>query len=186
MEEKNDSMEINIKKLKEGSENEFEKFYRIYLNRIYTVIYRVVGNEADAEDLTQEVMMKIYDKISTFRGDAKLSSWVYRVAYNHSISHIRRKKESESLDASDYTFKSDADRHIEYLEKKEEKEYIKEKLMELPEKYRVALTLYHFEDLSYREIAYAMGIKMGTVKTYIYRGREELKNLLDEYSREAI
>ena len=130
--------------------------------------------------------MKIYDKISTFRGDAKLSSWVYRVAYNHSISHIRRQKEIESLDSSDYTFKSDSDRHIKYLERKEEKAFVKEKLMELPEKYRVALTLYHFEDLSYKEIAYTMGIKIGTVKTYIYRGREELKTLLEEYSKEAV
>jgi len=173
------SMDFNIKKLKEGSKDEFEKFFNCYVNRIYTVIYRVVYNEADAEDLTLEVMMKVYDKIRTFRGDAKLSSWVYRIAYNHGISFLRRNKRTVSLEVSDHSYE---DKHINYLEKKEVAYLVRSKLMELPEKYRVALTLFHFEDLTYKEIAYTMGIKMGTVKTYIHRGKEELKTLIGQLS----
>ena len=74
MKDKKENMEIDIKKLKEGSEDEYEKFYKQYINRIYTIIYRVVGNEADTEDIAMDVMMKVYDNINKFRGDAKLSA----------------------------------------------------------------------------------------------------------------
>lgn len=171
------NMEVDIKKLKEGNENEYEKFYNLYINRIYTIIYRVVGNMADAEDIAMNVMMKVYDKIGTFRGDAKLSSWVYRIAYNQSISFLRKQSKTTTLESASHSYE---DKHIHYLEMKEIAEFIRSKLMELPEKYRMALTLYHFKDLSYEEIAYTMGIKMGTVKTYIHRGREELKALVGE------
>jgi RNA polymerase sigma-70 factor (ECF subfamily) len=171
------NMEVNIEKLKEGSEDEYEKFYNLYINRIYTIIYRVVGNAADAEDIAMDVMMKVYDKIDTFRGDAKLSSWVYRIAYNQAISFLRRQKKTIELESRDHPYE---DRHIEYLEKKEVAEFVRSKMMELPENYRMALTLYHFKELTYEEIAYTMGIKMGTVKTYIHRGREELKSLIGE------
>ncbi|TET98485.1 MAG: RNA polymerase sigma factor, partial [Candidatus Stahlbacteria bacterium] len=171
------NMEVDIKKLKEGNENEYEKFYNLYINRIYTIIYRVVGNMADAEDIAMNVMMKVYDKIGTFRGDAKLSSWVYRIAYNQAISFLRKQKKTTTLESVSHPYE---DKHIHYLEMKEIAEFVRSKLMELPEKYRIALTLYHFKDLSYEEIAYTMGIKMGTVKTYIHRGREELKALVGE------
>ncbi len=170
-------MEIDIRKLKEGSEYEFEKFYNLYINRIYTIIYRVVGNMADAEDIAMDVMMKVYDKINTFRGDAKLSSWVYRIAYNHGISFLRKGKKTTALESVSHSYE---DKHIQCLEKREISDLVRSKLMELPEKYRTALTLYHFNDLSYEEIAYTMGMKMGTVKTYIHRGREKLKALVGE------
>lgn len=173
------NMEIDIKRLKEGNEDEYERFYKLYINRIYTVIYRVVGNEADAEDIAMDVMMKVYDNIDRFRGDAKLSSWVYRIAYNQAISFLRKQKKTISIGISDHPYE---DKHISYLEKKETADFIRSKLMELPENYRLALTLYHFKELSYEEIAYTMGIKMGTVKTYIHRGREELKTLIGELS----
>ncbi|MEA1913429.1 MAG: RNA polymerase sigma factor [candidate division WOR-3 bacterium] len=173
-------MKIDINKLKEGSTDEFEKFYNIYVNRIYTIIYRVVGNEADAEDLTLEVMMKIYNKIRTFKGEAKLLSWVYRIAYNHGISHLRSQKKTESLDSLNYTIKSNREGQLKHLEEKEKRAFVRRKLMELPEKYRVAISLYHFNDLSYNEIADVMGEKIGTVKTYIHRGRKKLKILVGE------
>lgn len=176
MSDKKDEGKINIDKLKSKDEKEFEKFYRFYINRIYTVIYRVVGNEADSNDLAVEVMMKVYEKIDTFRGDAKLSSWVYRIAYNQAISFLRKNKRTISMD--EVKVEKESDRHIRYMERMELKELLKKKLMELPEKYRVALSLYHFEDLSYKEIAYTMDIEMGTVKTYIYRGREQLREML--------
>ncbi|MCK4525882.1 RNA polymerase sigma factor [candidate division WOR-3 bacterium] len=166
---------INIEKLKQGCEYEFERFYKIYTNRIFTIIYRVVGNEADAEDISLEVMMKVYDKIGTFRAQAKLSTWVYRIAYNQGISFLRKKKNVQPLEYAKVPYE---DKHIQYLERKEVNDLVRSKLMELPEKHRVALTLYHFEDLSYKEIAWTMGTKMSTVKTYIHRGREELKALL--------
>lgn len=177
-------MKIDVKKLKEKSENEFEKFFKSYLNRIYTVVYRVVKNSAVAEELTQEVMMKVYNNINKFREQSKLSSWVFRIAYNQAISYIRKNKKLKSLDYYVSEIKSNAEKHLDHLEKQETSEYIKRKLMELPENYRVALTLYHFRDLSYKEIAYTMNIKIGTVKTYIHRGRKELKTLLENFLQE--
>ena len=170
-------MEINIKKLKEKSEEEFEKFYHLYINRIYTIIYRVVKDEADAEDLTLEVMMKVYDKIDTFREKSKLSTWVYRIAYNHSLGFLRKKKPVETLE--DYEKPLD-EKHLAWIDRQEIVNLLRKKLMELPEKQRVSLTLFYFEELSHKEISYTMGVDIGAIKNYIHRGKENLKNKLGE------
>jgi RNA polymerase sigma-70 factor (ECF subfamily) len=184
MKGKNSNLQIDIKKLKEKSEDEFEKFFKVYLNRIYTVVYRVVRNPATAEDLTQEVMMKVYNNINRFKEQSQLSSWVFRIAYNHAVSHVRRHKDTQSIEDYETKIENGFGDHLDYLQREEMSNYVKQKLMELPEEYRVALTLYHFKDLSYQEIAYTMGINIGTVKTYIHRGRNELKVLLEEVIRE--
>jgi len=180
MKRKYNNLQINIKKLKEKSEDEFEKFFKSYLNRIYTVVYRVVRNPSTAEDLTSEVMMKVYNNIHKFKEQSQLSSWVFRIAYNHAVSHLRRHKHTESIDDYETKIKDGSEKHLDYLEREELSNYIKKKIIELPENYRVALTLYHFKEMPYQEIAYVMGINMGTVKTYIHRGRNELKILLEE------
>ncbi len=185
MKGKND-LHIDIKKLKEKSEDEFEKFFKSYLNRIYTVVYRVVRNSATAEDLTSEVMMKVYNNIHKFKEESQLSSWVFRIAYNHAVSHVRRRKSTESVEDYETKIRDDSPGHLAHLEREEVSAYIKEKLMELPEDYRVALTLYHFKEMPYKEIAYTMGLNIGTVKTYIHRGRNELKVLLREVIGEEI
>jgi len=184
MKGKYNNLQIDIEKLKEKSEDEFEKFFKGYLNRIYTVIYRVVRNPATAEDLTQEVMMKVYNNIHKFKEKSQLSSWIFRIAYNHAVSHVRRHRSTESIENYDAKMKDNSAGHLDCLEREELSDYIKEKLMELPENYRVALTLYHFKELPYQEIAYTMGVNIGTVKTYIHRGRNELKSLLEEFIRE--
>jgi RNA polymerase sigma-70 factor (ECF subfamily) len=186
MKGKYNNLQIDIKKLKEKSEDEFEKFFKSYLNRIYTVVYRVVKNSATAEDLTQEVMMKVYNNIHKFKEKSRLSSWVFRIAYNHAVSHLRSYKHTESIDNYDMKIKDESEKHLEYLEREELSDYLKKKLMELPENYRVALTLYHFKEMPYKEIAYTMSVNIGTVKTYIHRGRNELKALLEEVAREEI
>jgi len=178
------NLEINIKKLKEKSEDEFERFFKVYLNRIYTVVYRIVRNPATAEDLTQEVMMKVYNNIHKFEEQSQLSSWVFRIAYNHAVSHLRRNKDTESIEDYETRIEDGSGKHLDNLQKEELSDYVKEKLMELPENYRVALTLYHFKELPYEEIAYTMGINIGTVKTYIHRGRNELKILLGDFFEE--
>jgi RNA polymerase sigma-70 factor (ECF subfamily) len=180
MKGKYNNLQIDIKKLKEKSEDEFEKFFKSYLNRIYTVVYRIVRNPATAEDLTQEVMMKVYNSIHKFKEQSQLSSWVFRIAYNHAVSHMRSHKDTEQIEAYETKIEDHSGGHLDYLEREEVSNYIKKKLMELPEDYRIALTLYHFKEMPYQEIAYTMGINIGTVKTYIHRGRNELKVLLEE------
>jgi RNA polymerase sigma-70 factor (ECF subfamily) len=179
MKGKND-LQIDIKKLKEKSEDEFEKFFKSYLNRIYTVVYRVVRNSATAEDLTSEIMMKVYNNIHKFKEKSQLSSWVFRIAYNHAVSHLRRHKHTETIEDYAMGIKDSSEKHLDHLEREELSNYIKKKMMELPENYRIALTLYHFKEMPYQEIAYVMGINIGTVKTYIHRGRNELRVLLEE------
>lgn len=180
MKGKNNNLQIDIKKLKEKSEDEFEKFFKSYLNRIYTVVYRIVKNPATAEDLTSEVMMKVYNNINKFKEQSQLSSWVFRIAYNHAVSHLRRHKHTELIEDYETEIKDESEKHLDYLEREELSNCIKEKMMGLPENYRIALTLYHFKEMPYQEIAYIMGINIGTVKTYIHRGRNELKVLLEE------
>lgn len=128
--------------------------------------------------------MKVYNNIHKFKEQSQLSSWVYRIAYNHAVSHLRSHKHPESIEDYHTKIEDSSPGHLAHLEREEVSNYIKEKLMELPEKYRMAITLYHFKELSYKEIAYTMGINIETVKTYIHRGRNELKVLLEEVIRE--
>ncbi|HDI83690.1 MAG TPA: RNA polymerase sigma factor [candidate division WOR-3 bacterium] len=168
-------MDIDLNLLRKQNEKEFERFFHQYIHRIYTIIYRVVGERATAEDLTLEVMMKVYKNIKGFKGEAKLSTWVYRIAYNHSIEYMRKNKKLEPLENINHGHSEDP---LENVEKGETEELVREMMLRLPEKQRVALTLFYYDDMSYKEIAHIMGVDIGLVKNYIHRGKKKLKEYL--------
>ncbi len=180
-----------IERLRNGDPEAFDNLITRYSSDIYAVLFRITENAEDAADLTQETFLSALKAIRTFRGESELKTWLFRIAVNHSRNRFRwwkrRKKDSTvSLDApigdsnstiSETIAGSEASAEDTVL-RHEREDAIRKALLELPEIYREAIVLCDIEGLSYEEIAAALEINIGTVKSRIARGRDELRKKL--------
>lgn len=151
------------------------------------IVYRMVANEKDREDITQNIYLKAYKNLAGFRFQAKLSTWVARIACNTCINHLNKKKmvwlplEEDNSPVQSY---SEADTA---LFESETKKILATAIASLPPLYQTLLLLYHNEALPYEEIASITNIPLGTVKSYLYRARKMLQDiLLSKYKKEDI
>lgn len=180
-----------IDRLRSGDPEAFDNLITRYSADIYAVLFRMTENAEEAADLTQETFLSALKAIRTFRGESELKTWLFRIAVNHSRNRFRwwkrRKKDSTvSLDApigdsnatvSDVIPGNEASAEDTVL-RHEREAAIRKALLELPEIYREAIVLCDIEGLSYDEIAAALEINIGTVKSRIARGRDELRRRL--------
>ena len=170
-------------RLQGGDEAAFEALVRLYEKKIYTLCRRMCGNDEDAQEAAQDAFLSLWRSAKSFRGDASFSTWLYRLATNACIDLLRRNQrggERVSLDDEETTFElvDAAPLPEQALERKETQRLIEEGLRALPEEYRAILLLREAEGLSYTEIADAMHLELGTVKSRISRGRVLLRNYL--------
>lgn len=164
--------------LAEKDEETFEKLIQSYEGKIYTMCFYLLRNKEDAMDASQNVCIKIYKSLEKFRGESKLSTWIYRITYNTCMDTIKKRKNEISFDD---VIDSDIykDNRIEdIIESKELKLEIKRCIMKLSEEFRTIIILRDIEGLSYQEIAEILSVEIGTVKSRLYRGREALRNEL--------
>lgn len=181
-----------VEECRKGDASAFDEVVRRYKDRIYHVVYRFLGNHEDALDVSQEVFVRAYRGIREFKGKAKLYTWLYSIAANLARNRLRdssrrgrnRGTSLEALQeggsdavqaavASQETPRAAAmDREMEAL--------LQRCLAELPDHYRMAFVLRTFEDLSYEEIAEAMGCPAGTVKSRLNQARRMLRERLRE------
>jgi RNA polymerase sigma-70 factor, ECF subfamily len=158
-----------------AEEEEFEMFIRSYQNMVFSVSARILGNLTDAEDITQEVFIKAYDRFSELRTSDTVGGWLKTVATNLSINHLNRYR-------ARWRFFSEQAEPIEIAVEDEKendrKEAVELAIRKLPDAQRVPLVLFHFQDMSYEEIAAKLQISLAKVKSDIHRGRETLKRLL--------
>lgn len=151
------------------TDSEFIKVYQKYRNNVYSVIYHYVRNEADAADLQQEVFMKLYSYDKAFDSDEHQKAWLLRVAINISKNHLRSAGRV-TYTALDETIPSPS---------KEEHGEVFEAVLSLPEKYRIPIHLFYYEEYSVRQIAQLLGMMEATVKTRLNRGRTLLKTKIE-------
>ncbi|MEP6787287.1 MAG: sigma-70 family RNA polymerase sigma factor [Acidobacteriota bacterium] len=183
-----------IDKLRSGDATAFETLIERYSGDIYALLFRLTENAEEAGDLTQDTFLRVLKAVKSFRGDSELKTWLFRIAINESRNRFRwwkrRRRESTiSLDMtigdSDTTLSDTiADRSISPEESalSHEREYaIKAALSELPEVYREAIVLCDVQGLSYEDTAISLGVGIGTVKSRISRGREELRRRLKDF-----
>ena len=183
-----------IDKLKSGDSAAFDTLIDRYSGDIYSLLYRITENAEESSDLTQETFLRALRSIRSFRGDSELKTWLFRIAINESRNRFRwwkrrRRDVTISLDATigdtDMTISDTiADRSIspEDAALKSEREYaIKSALLEISDIFREAVVLCDIEGLSYEETAAALGVGLGTVKSRISRGREELRRRLKDF-----
>jgi len=138
---------------------------------------------SDIEDLSQHTFVNVYKGLGGFRGDARLSSWIYRIACNVARAHLKRgseKPQPESVEAALEIGVQPVDQRAAASGSWVESRALRGALLKLPEPQRVSLALYYFEELSYEEIAEAMRLNLNTVRTHIRRGKQRLAGMLSE------
>ena len=158
-------------------EEEFEMFVRSYQNMVYSVSTRIVGNLADAEDITQEVFIRAYERFKDLRNSATVGGWLKTVATNLSINHLNRYR-------ARWRFFSEQSEPVEISTEQEPQSdraaELELAIQKLPDAHRVPLVLFHFQEMSYEEIAAKLQISLAKVKSDIHRGRETLKRLISK------
>lgn len=162
----------------QGNQEAFGELVRRYKNLVYSVVLRMVNQTEDANDLAQEVFLKIYRNLEKYSPSYQFSTWVIRIATN-TVIDFRRKKRLDAVSMDEMVVEvAGGDNPEEVLGKKENKKRLEEAISSLPEMYRVPIVLYHLEDMSYQEIATVLQIPLSKVKNRIFRGRKLLKERL--------
>jgi len=171
----------------EGRSDSFEELVRRYQRPITGYVFRIVGNYEASLDVTQEVFIKVYNSLAKYSSDYKFSTWLYRIAHNAAVDHLRRNSISpQSLEAenADGTFELQLESKASTPEQDHERSQWRteiEVVVEmLPAPYRELIVLRHGQDLSYDEIAEVTGLPLGTVKNRLFRAREMMRNLFVE------
>lgn len=168
-----------------GGERAFREIVERYQPMVFAVVRGMLGDRPDVEDVVQEAFIKVYRGLAKYRGEAKLSTWVYAVARNEAADAARRgRPAAEPLDHV-VLVAAEESRPDEQYAKRAERDRLERCLAELEENYRVALELRYMAEMSYNEIADTMGLPMGTVKTYIHRAKIELKRVIARQEIEA-
>jgi RNA polymerase sigma-70 factor, ECF subfamily len=173
---------------------QFEHILAEFQDRVYNQAYRMLGNREDAEETAQDVFIKIYRSLDEFRGESKLSTWIYRITANECISRLRKKQlDMTSLDMTvgedDTTtfgelIPGDGEGADQIMEQTQTAEIVRSMVRKLPPDWAMAISLCHFDDRSYDEIADIMSIPKATVATYIFRGRKKLSSMLMSYQND--
>ncbi|MDR1663660.1 MAG: sigma-70 family RNA polymerase sigma factor [Clostridiales bacterium] len=161
-----------------GDQSCFSELVARYKNLVYSIILRMTKDNEEANDLAQDVFLKIYKNLRSYSSEYRFSTWVIRIATNHVIDqHRRKKQETVPLDACEYELEStgtEASPEAVYL-KREQTRRINKIVADLPEMYRIPIVLYHQQGLSYQEISDITAEPLSKVKNRIFRGRKLLK-----------
>jgi RNA polymerase sigma-70 factor (ECF subfamily) len=169
-------------RLRRGDPRAFEELVIAYQHRIFGVALRMLRNRGEAEEIAQEVFLRVHRAVEDFRGEAKLSTWLYaitsRLCLNRLASGERRasREGEESLER----LRADAD-PAAHVERVELEAALQRAITELPEERRIMVVLRDFEGLSYEEIATALDLPLGTVRSRLHRARTDLKEKLERF-----
>ncbi|MCB0492625.1 MAG: sigma-70 family RNA polymerase sigma factor [Cyclobacteriaceae bacterium] len=176
--------EALISKVLEGDTESFRQLIKQHERLVAHMVSRIVRNSEDREELCQDVFLKVYDKLKEFNFKSKLSTWIATIAYRHAINHIRKKQISfnEQSEWEDFKEQFIANENLEEeLADKDLEEHVMVYINQLPVHYRSVLTMYHVDGMSYQEIGKITGMPEGTVKNYLFRARNLLKEKIKKY-----
>lgn len=171
----NDSVLIN--NTLNGDLKAFEAIVKKYHRMVFTLAIKILKNREEAEELAQDVFLKVYQSLSSFNKESKLSTWIYKICYNASINKYRsQKKRMETTELNGFTEHSISDTANAHhkMQTEEKKKAIKDSILKLPEADRIIITLYYYEDMSIKEIAAIVSLSTQNVKVKLYRSRKKL------------
>ena len=173
-----------------GREDSYSKLVDKYQKSLYFHIRKMIKEVELVDDLVQEVFMKAFHNLNSYSNEYAFSTWIYRIATNHTIDYLRKKKlQTLSIDQPYKTKDGDMEMQLpdesfstdKPVMKKERKAVVQEAIDDLPEKYRLVIEMRHMEEKTYQEIADILDLPLGTVKAHIFRARELLyKALIDK------
>lgn len=167
-----------ISEVKKGNSKAFAHLVGKYQNKVKTLGLSFFRNATDTEDFIQDVFVKVYTSLNSFRGESQFSTWLMRVAYNTAVNSVKRTKEylpiAEDFDIEDKDFNPE-----EKQLRKITMEAVQETMQELPEKFAICLDLYFFYDFAYVDISEMLDLPVNTVKSHIFRAKKLMKKKLE-------
>jgi RNA polymerase sigma-70 factor (ECF subfamily) len=169
-----------LREFREGKREAFTQLYLRYRQRVFAYCLRMLGSSAEAEDMFQEVFIRVWQRAYQFTEEKSLSGWIFTIAHNLCLNRIRDRKELDRLD--DHT--NLAVDHVELGEDWAAR--IQAALEQVPPENREPFVLFEYQGLSYQEIADVMKLTIAAVKSRIYRAREEMRRILEPYYRDDV
>jgi RNA polymerase sigma factor (sigma-70 family) len=166
-----------------GEAKAFEELVNMYKDMVLNLAVRMTGRNDGAEDIAQEVFLRVWKALPKFRGECKLSTWIYRITINLCIAEGKTalgRSEHVPIDEPSLLVQPQmrVESDNEYADEVVLKERLGPLIAHMPQHYRTAISLYYLKDLSYQEISEIMGVPMGTVKSYLFRGKAWLRDRL--------
>ena len=180
-----------------GDTNAFGTIIKKTERLVSQIVFKMINNPEDRKDIAQDIYFKAFKNLSSFRFQAKLSTWIARIAYNSSLNYLEKRKLNclPAFNETDEDSEPSANKGIGWPDneidvlifQQELSNILKAEIESLPPLYKTLITLYHNEELSYTEIIEITGLPVGTLKNYLLRARKTLRvNLLHKYKREAL
>jgi len=183
-----------VAKLKKGDFDAFDELVKQFGNQVFNTTISLLQNREDAEDITQEVFAEVFESVKLFNENAKLATWIYRIAVTKSLDHLRKKKAKKRFGFVQSIFGKEGainktDHSVFYhpsaqLENKERAAELFKAIDQLPENQRTAFTLHKLEDLSYAEVADIMKLSVSAVESLMVRAKQNLQETLTDYYKE--
>lgn len=184
-----------IEQLQQGDETAFRKLVDEWQDMVYNTAAGIVQNAEDADDITQEVFIQVYQSVSSFKGESKFSTWLYRITVTKSLDHLKRKKTKKRFAIVQRLFGSNNEEYLHpedfnhpgvLLERKEKAATLFKALEQLPDNQRIVFTLHKLEGLKHQDIGDVMDLSVTAVESLIARAKANLRKILKEYYNKNI
>lgn len=172
-----------------GDQDAFARLVQVHQRRVFNLVYRMLQDYEEANEITQEAFFAAWQGLPSFRGDALFSTWLYRIAYNCCLKQLELRKRDRAMQVAiqaeqvlaQESFDTYADAQ---LDAQDCQELVRSQLSTLPAKYRIVLVLRHLQEMTYEEIAEILTMPIGTIKTHLFRARNLLKERLESFERD--
>jgi len=174
---------------KKGNQDSFAQLVQQHQRRVFNLVFRMLQQYEEANEVTQETFLAAWQGLPSFRGDARFSTWLYRIAYNCALKQLEQRKRDRAiqveLQTEEMVASSTQEQRVDAeIESRARQALVHEQLANLPAKYRIVLVLRHLQDMTYEEMAEILTMPIGTIKTHLFRARNLLKERLEMFDRE--
>ena len=174
---------------KRGDQDAFAQLVQQHQRRVFNLVFRILQEYEETNEVTQEAFLAAWQGLPSFRGDARFSTWLYRIAYNCALKQLEQRKRDRTLQAAVESEQlvaqsSQHDGMNAAIEARSRSELVREQLAHLPAKYRIVLVLRHLQEMTYEEMAEILTMPIGTIKTHLFRARNLLKERMEMFDSE--
>lgn len=168
-----------------GDQDAFALLVQRHQRRVFNLVFRMLQQYEEANEVTQDAFLAAWQGLSSFRGNARFSTWLYRIAYNCSLKQLELRKRDKALQlVMQAEHENDEERVSNEIETRDRQAVVREQLSLLPAKYRIVLVLRHLQEMTYEEMAEILTMPIGTIKTHLFRARNLLKERLEAFEQE--
>lgn len=169
-----------IDSVRKGNDSDYSIIVERYKNKAFSMLKRMLKNEFDAEEVLQDCFLKVFNSLGSFKGEAKFSTWFYKIVYNTALTKLSSKKrmvEAEMSSVEDH-FELESENNADDIERKDVNQLIHDTISKLPERYSAIITMFYLNEMTIEEISEAMQLSVPNVKVMLYRSRNSLRDLI--------